>query len=44
MPYLGTVREILNDGTSLGTDLRITCNLTRKDGIQVVGGTRIWED
>lgn len=36
MPYLETVQELLNDGTSLRTDLRITCNLTRKFGIQVV--------
>lgn len=38
MPYLEAVRELLNDGTSLRTDLRTTCNLTRKVGIQVVGG------
>ena len=38
MPYLDTVQEFLNDGTSLRTDLRLTCNLTRKISIQVVGG------
>ena len=38
MPYLETVQELLNDGTSLRTGLRITCNLTRKISIQVVGG------
>ena len=55
MPYLETVQELLDDGTSLSTNLVLswnelrtnlepTCDLTRKDGIQVVGGTRIWED
>lgn len=58
MPYLETVQELLDDGTSLSTNLvlswnelrtnlrgslRLTCNLTRKVGIQVVGGIRIWE-
>ena len=38
MPYLETVQEFLNDGTSLRTDLRLTCALTRKISIQVVGG------
>lgn len=38
MPYLETVQEFPNDGTSLRTDLRLTCNLTRKISIQVVGG------
>ena len=38
MPYLDTVQEFLNDGTSLRTDVRLTCNLTRKISIQVVGG------
>ena len=38
MPYLETVQELLNDGTSLRTGLRITCNLTHKISIQVVGG------
>lgn len=28
----------------LATNLRPTCDLTRKFSIQVVGGTRIWED
>ena len=62
MPYLETVQEILDDGTSLSTNLvlswnelrtnlrvtcgklALTCNLTRKISIQVVGGTRIWEN
>lgn len=55
MPYLETVQELLDDGTSLSTNLvlswnelrtnsRVTCDLTRKISIQVVGGTRIWED
>ena len=55
MPYLETVQELLHDGTSLSTNmvlswdklrtnLRATCDLTRKISIQVVGGTRIWED
>ena len=38
MPYLETVQELLNDGTSLRTNLRVTCDLTRKISIQVVGG------
>ena len=48
MPYLETVQELLNDGTSfstnlvqswnqLRTDLRLTCDLTRKVGVQVIG-------
>lgn len=55
MPYLETVQELLDDGTSLSTNLvlswnklrtnlRLTCDLIRKISIQVVGGTRIWED
>ena len=55
MPYLETVQELLDDGTSLSTNLvlswnklrtnlRLTCGLTRKISIQVVGGIRIWED
>ena len=49
MPYLETVQELLDDGTSLSTNLvlswdklrtnlRATCDLTRKISIQVVGG------
>ena len=38
MPYLETVQELLNDGTSLRTNLRVTCDLTRKISIQIVGG------
>lgn len=49
MPYLETAQELLDDGTSLGTNLaltwnelrtnlRETCDLTRKISIQVVGG------
>lgn len=49
MPYLETVQEFLNGGTSLSTNLvlswnqlrtnlRETCDLTRNVGIQVVGG------
>ena len=38
MPYLETVQEPLNDGTSLGTNLVQPCDLTRKISIQVVGG------
>ena len=49
MPYLETVQELLDDGTSLSTNLvlswyelrtnlRETCDLTRKISIQVVGG------
>lgn len=49
MPYLGTAQELLDDGTSLSTNLvlswyelrtnlRETCDLTRNVGIQVVGG------
>lgn len=38
MLHSETVQELLNDGTSLRTDLQITCNLTRKISIQVVGG------
>mgnify|MGYP000640536786 CR=1 FL=1 len=55
MPYPETPQEFLDDDTPLSanlvlfwdklrTNLRATCDLTRKDGIQVVGGTRIWED
>lgn len=55
MPYLETVQELLDDGTSLSTNLvlswdklrtnlRATCDLTRKISIQVVGGIRTWED
>ena len=49
MPYLETVQELLDDGTlysatlvlswnKLRTNLRETCDLTRKISIQVVGG------
>ena len=49
MPYLETVQELLDDGTSLSTNLvlswyelrtnlRPTCDLTRKISIQAVGG------
>ena len=49
MPYLETVQELLDDGTSLRTNLvlslnelktslQLTCDLTRKISIQVVGG------
>ena len=49
MPYLETVQELLDDGTSLRTNLvlslnelktslQLTCDLTRKFSIQVVGG------
>ena len=49
MPYLETVQELLDDGTlhsatlvlsgnKLRTNLRATCDLTRKISIQVVGG------
>lgn len=50
MPYLETAQELLDDGTpletclsrtwyKLKTNLRLTCDLTRKISIQVVGGT-----
>lgn len=49
MSYLETVQELLDDGTSLSTNLvlswnelrtnlRVTCDLTRNVGIQAVGG------
>ena len=55
MPYLETVQEFLDDdtplsanlvlfGSELRTNLRATCDLTRKISIQVIGGIRIWED
>lgn len=55
MPYLETVQEFLDDDTPLSanlvlfwdklrTNLRATCDLTRKISIQVIGGIRIWED
>lgn len=55
MPYPETPQEFLDDDTPLSanlvlfwdklrTNLRETCDLTRKISIQVVGGIRTWED